>query len=219
MIKFPPVHSATSEGLVHIGGSASIENLVQAYKAGIFPWPISSEYPLAWFSPDPRGVIDVEDIHYPKSFLKDLKKSNFSIKINQNFETIISACSKVNRKNQPGTWITAEIIQAYTKMFNDKLAYCIGAYQNEELVGGLYGVSIGEFISGESMFSLADNASKTCLYHLLEIIQKSQVKFIDTQMVTPVIESFGGKNIKRSEFISRISSLDFAVSRDEIFKN
>lgn len=216
-IKFPPVEEAAEDGLLAIGGELNEETLIEAYKNGIFPWPVRPEYPLTWFSPNPRGVIEFSDFKIPKSLAKFLKKSSYQIKFNQDFEQIIRKCSETIRKHEAGTWIYPSIIEGYTKLFEKQLAYCVGVYQQEKLVGGLYGVCIGEIISGESMFHTQTNASKVALVSLIQKLKENGIQFIDTQMVTPVISSFGGKYIPRSEFIRKLKMLSQTRLRQEIF--
>lgn len=211
-IIFPPVESATEDGLVAVGGDMATDTLLSAYSQGIFPWPLSPEFPLAWFSPDPRGVLDFSELHVPKSLEKFLKKNPFTIKHNQSFKDIIRLCAAVPRKDQPSTWITPDIIKGYSELFEMGHAWCTGAWLGQRLVGGLYGVKIGDFRSGESMFTLEDNAGKVCLYFAIEEFKKQGVSWLDTQMVTPVVESLGGKYEPRAEFLARLRSTQLSVN-------
>ncbi len=203
-VVFPPVDSATEDGLVAIGGDMEIDTLLEAYKHGIFPWPISLDFPLAWFSPNPRGVLDFHELHVSRSFAKFLKKHQFQVTFNQAFDEVIRECARAYRKNQPGTWITPDIIKGYEKLFKANLAYSVEVWDKDKLVGGLYGVSMGNFFSGESMFSKETNASKFGLLSLIQHLQGRGIKWLDTQMVTPVVEQFGGKFIPREEFLKRL---------------
>ncbi|MBY0515738.1 MAG: leucyl/phenylalanyl-tRNA--protein transferase [Bacteriovoracaceae bacterium] len=211
-IVFPPVEMATEDGLVAVGGDLKTDTLIEAYRQGIFPWPLSLDFPVAWFSPNPRGILDFKDLHVPKSLQKFLKKSPFEIKMNKSFQEIIRLCAVVPRKDQPSTWITPEIIQGYSELFELGHAWCVGAWLGQRLVGGLYGVKLGEFRSGESMFTLEDNAGKACLLHAIEIFKSEGVQFLDTQMVTNVVESVGGKYIPRQEFLARLNQLNLGVN-------
>lgn len=203
-VVFPPVDSATEDGLVAVGGDLETDTLIEAYKNGIFPWPISLDFPLAWFSPNPRGVLDFQDLHLSRSFMKFLKKHCFQVTFNQAFDEVIRECARAYRKNQPGTWITPDIIKGYEKLFKAGLAYSVEVWNKDKLVGGLYGVSMGNFFSGESMFSKETNASKFGLLSLIHHLQGKGIKWLDTQMVTPVVEQFGGKYIAREEFVERL---------------
>ena len=217
-IVFPPVDSATEDGLVAIGGDLEVDTLIEAYKHGIFPWPISLDFPLAWFSPDPRGIILFENLHVSKSFEKFYKKTNLQVSFNQAFKEVVRNCAVMLRKDQPSTWITPDIISGYQKLFEAGLAYSVEVWNEKKLVGGLYGVAMGEFVSGESMFMLEDNASKMALYGLTQQLKKKGIKWLDTQMVTPVVEQFGGQYIERDEFLEMLEKTDWNKSRSEIFE-
>lgn len=208
-IIFPPVDTATEDGLVAIGGDLDVDTLIEAYHRGIFPWPVSLDFPLAWFSPNPRGILDIDELHLSKSFLKFLKKNTFQVTFNQAFDEVIRQCARTYRKGQPSTWITPDIIQGYEKLFKKDLAYSVEVWDQKELVAGLYGVSMGNFVSGESMFTKVDNASKFALYSLLKRLKDKDVHWLDTQMVTSVVENFGGKYISREEFLKRLEKVDW----------
>jgi leucyl/phenylalanyl-tRNA--protein transferase len=199
--QFPPVESADEDGLLALGGDLEIESLLLAYSQGIFPWPISEEYPLAWFSPDPRGILAFDKLHLSKSFRKFLKKNPYEIRFNTNFEAVIMNCALVKRNGQASTWITQEIINSYIELHKKDYAYSIETYRENSLVGGVYGVCINRFYSGESMFHLEDNASKVALVSLLYQLKQRGIGWIDTQMVTPVVESLGGVEIPRETFL------------------
>jgi leucyl/phenylalanyl-tRNA--protein transferase len=216
-VEFPSVETANEDGLLAIGGVLNIEVLTTAYCSGIFPWPVSEEYPLTWFAPNPRGILEFRDFKVSKSFQKFLNKTSLTTKFNVDFEKIIYNCAQVKRKHESGTWINQDIIDAYINMFNHGLAYCVGTYDGANLVGGLYGVCIGEIISGESMFHFIDNASKLALKALVDQLQDIGLKWMDTQMVTPLLESFGGKEISRKVFMQKLEQLSSSCSRLEIF--
>lgn len=216
-IVFPSVENSNEDGLVAIGGDLEIDTLLSAYQQGIFPWPISTDYPLAWFSPDPRGIIMLDQVHVSKSFMKFLKKAQYQITFNQAFEDVINQCAKSTRKNQSSTWITSDIIQGYAKLFKQELAYSVEVWRDHNLVAGLYGVCMGEFVSGESMFTTEDNASKYALHGLLMHLKDKKIDWIDTQMVTTVVEGFGGKYISRPEFLEMLSRKNWARKREDIF--
>lgn len=206
-IEFPPIENATEDGLVAVGGDLEIDTLETAYSEGIFPWPISPEFPLAWFSPNPRGILRFDELHVPRSLQKFMKKSPFEIRFNSNFLEIIKKCASVTRMGQPNTWITPDIIAGYHNLFLNQKAWCVGAWRNGSLVGGLYGVKFGCFRSGESMFTLENNAGKECLIKAIDLFKTEQVSWIDTQMVTPVVKSLGGREIPRSEFIAMLKKV------------
>lgn len=214
---FPDPESATEDGLVATGGDLEIDTLISAYQKGIFPWPISLDFPLAWFSPNPRGILDFSELHVAKSFTKFLKHSPFEVTFNQAFSDVIKACARTPRKNQPSTWITPDIITGYEKLFQAELAYSVEVWREKKLVGGLYGVIIGDFVSGESMFMVEDNASKQGLYTLIKHLQSRGITWLDTQMVTPVVEQFGGKYIPRKDFLNRLEFINWHRSKKENF--
>lgn len=216
-IVFPPVESATEDGLVAIGGDLEIDTLTEAYRQGIFPWPISIELPLAWFSPDPRGIIQFHELHLPRSFEKFLRKHPYQITFNQAFDEVIRECARIKRKGQTQTWITPEIILGYEKLFKHGNAYSVDVWREDKLIGGVYGVCLGDFFSGESMFSREENASKIGLHALIRHLSGRGVKWLDTQMVTPVVESFGGKYISRSSFLDKLKELDWSKKRELYF--
>jgi len=221
-IVFPPVETASEDGLVAVGGDLELDTLLEAYQKGIFPWPLST-YPLnvdlpnTWFSPDPRGMLEFTNLHVPRSFVKFLKKSPFEVTFNKAFADVIVSCAKVLRKDQPGTWITPEIINAYINMFEAGYAYSVEVWQNEDLDGGMYGVIIGEFVSGESMFTVEPNAGKTALYTLVHHLQEKGLTWIDTQMVTEVVKQFGGKYYPRPVFIKKLQERNWTRKREDIF--
>lgn len=218
-IVFPPVDSADPDGIVAIGGDFEIDMLMSAYSQGIFPWPVSEKYQRVWFSPDPRGIIELAEFHLPRSFKKFLKKNNFKVTFNHDFERVIELCSTVKRKGQPNSWITPELKDAYINLFKHQLAYSVEVWNPQNtLVGGLYGVIMGEFVSAESMFMLEDHASKFALYALCNQLKKAHISFLDTQMVTNVVELFGGKYIPRDNFIQRLKKLNWYRDRSETFQ-
>lgn len=216
-IIFPPIESATPDGLVAVGGDLKIDTLKEAYQKGIFPWPFSVEFPLAWFSPDPRGIIELNELHLSASFKKFLKKSPYHITFNQQFSQVIKNCATVHRKNQNSTWITPDIILGYQNLFEAGQAYSVEVWNENSLVGGIYGVMIGNFISGESMFSFESQASKFGLYKLLEFLKLKNIQWIDTQMVTSVVSQFGGKYISRKEFLDKLNKVDWHFNQSNFF--
>lgn len=218
---FPPIELADEHGLLALGGDLEVETLLLAYKRGIFPWPISEEFPLAWFSPDPRGILTKETFHRPKSLQKLLNKSPFRLEFNRNFEATIMACAQVHSsRGTYETWITDEIIEGYLKLHASGHAYSAEAYNQEDvLVGGLYGVHIGGYLTGESMFYKEDNASKFVLSGLMEHLFFHQIHWLDTQMVTPVVKSLGGVEIPRKVFIERLKKSLQEEEKQSLFQS
>ena len=197
-IKFPDVSQASADGLLAIGGDLSPERLIEAYSNGIFPW-FNAEDPIMWWSPDPRFVIFPEELKVSKSMRQLFKKKPFQVTQNQNFEAVIRNCSVAKRHDQDGTWIIEYMIEAYLNLHKLGYAISVEVWQEDELVGGLYGLDLGNNVfCGESMFTKVSNASK---YGFIDFIQKSTYKLIDCQLHTNHLESLGGKNISRAEFI------------------
>lgn len=199
---FPPIDKADENGLLALGGDLEVESLLLAYSKGIFPWPIGDDYPMAWFSPNPRGVLLTKNFHTPRSLKKFINKCSYTVTFNQNFLGVIRGCQELtNRGDQKETWITEEIVEGYYDLFKAGYAYSVECYENEELIGGLYGVRINSFFSGESMFYRKENASKFILVKLFEKFKEMNVPMLDTQMVTSVVRALGGEEIPRAEYI------------------
>jgi leucyl/phenylalanyl-tRNA--protein transferase len=221
ILSFPPIENADENGLVAIGGDLDVDSLKLAYSQGIFPWPISEELPLAWFSPDPRGILQYKHLHISTSLKKLMKREKFKIKFNSNFEAVILNCARVkNRKDGPSTWITNEIIEGYINLHRAGHAYSVEAFLDidgeEKLVGGMYGVCIGGNFSGESMFYNEPNASKVALVTLMERLNQNGISWLDTQMVTPVVENLGGHEIPRDLFLNKLTQTK-DISLTEVF--
>jgi leucyl/phenylalanyl-tRNA--protein transferase len=205
---FPALADALTEpnGLIAIGGDLTAARLLSAYKQGIFPWFNVGE-PIMWWSPDPRMVLYPDELKISKSLAKTLKNSPFETRINTAFQTVISACSNTPRNDQPGTWITDEMLSAYCDLHTQGFAMCAETWFNDELVGGCYGVKIGRMFYGESMFHTQPNASKIAFVYLVKWLQEQQVGMIDCQMKTPLLSSFGGREINRDDFIQTLTKL------------
>lgn len=204
MIQFPNPRQATPEGIVAIGGKLDVEILLAAYRQGIFPWP-QEGYPMIWSSPDPRGILDFADFHVPTSLQKFAKKhSHWKFTLNKAFPEVIQNCRLQKRPEQNGTWILPEMQKAYTELFKAGYVKSLECWDGDELIGGIYGVEVNHLFAGESMFFKKQNASKMCLWKMIEHQISLGRKWMDIQMITPVTEAFGGKYISREEFLSRI---------------
>lgn len=197
-IWFPPVEESLPDGLLAIGGDLSTERLLQAYQKGIFPW-YEGNVPL-WWSPDPRFVLSPTEVIVSKSMRSTLNSNTFSFTINKAFEQVINQCKKTARKDQDGTWINGDIESAYSKLHQLGYALSAEAWMKDELVGGLYGVRLGDVFFGESMFATASNASKFAFIKFVKHLHKQGVKIIDCQVYTKHLESLGAKFISRDEF-------------------
>ena len=198
--KFPPVSEADTDGLLAFGGSLSQKRLLKAYRSGIFPWPVE-DFPMLWFAPNPRFVLFPEKFKTSKSFRQFLRKTNFKVKFDTCFAKVITNCSLVDRGDDLGTWINSKMIQAYIKLHMAGYAHSVEVFDENELVGGLYGVSVGGVFCGESMFFTKSNASKFALYHLVEKAKKFKFHFIDAQVETEHLLKQGAENIPREEFM------------------
>ena len=198
-IEFPDVSEASADGLLAIGGDLSPERLLYAYSKGIFPW-FQDKEPILWWSPDPRFVLFPKDLKVSKSMKQILKKDLFKVTENKAFKAVIENCAIAKRKDQNGTWITEEMKQAYLKLHHLGYAKSVEVWQNDQLVGGLYGIEINENVfCGESMYSKVSNASKV---GLITFIQNSNYQLIDCQLHTKHLESLGAKHISRLDFIN-----------------
>ncbi len=197
---FPPVTEADEEGILAIGGDLSTQRLLLAYRNGIFPWYTDDE-PIIWWCPNPRFVLFPDEIKISKSMRAVVKKQTYSFTINNCFNNVIKNCKTINREGQNGTWISEEVIDAYTNLHNLGYALSAETWKNNKLVGGLYGVKMGNIFFGESMFSLSPNASKVAFIQLVQHLKNEGVKLIDCQVYTNHLESLGAKMIERNDFM------------------
>jgi leucyl/phenylalanyl-tRNA--protein transferase len=195
---FPPAINATEDGLLAIGGDLSEERLLLAYSKGIFPW-FSDELPL-WWSPDPRFVLFPHQLKISKSMQQILRSKRFEFKTDTSFEKVIHGC-KTARRDHIGTWITDEVEQAFINLHKKGYAFCAEAWQDNLLAGGLYGIKMGKVFFGESMFSMASNASKFAFICYIQQLVQEDVKLIDCQLYTNHLESFGAQMISRRHFL------------------
>lgn len=196
---FPNPEFAEKDGLLAINGDLSIDRLLNAYANGIFPW-FNPGDPILWWSPDPRFVIFPSEFKTSKSLKQKIRNSDYRIKYDNDFSSVIKNCAKIIRKQEEGTWITSEMEEAYLNLHEIGVAHSVEVYENNELIGGLYGVQIGTVFTGESMFSKKSDASKIALYTLCQNANKLNIELIDVQMETEHLVSLGAKGIKRSEF-------------------
>jgi len=200
-LAFPPLENALTEpnGLLALGGDLSTPRLINAYKSGIFPW-FSEHDPLLWWSPDPRAIIKIVDLKINKTLSKFLKKCPFSVSLNKDFSQVIECCSDAPFRKD-GTWILPPMQQAYKQLHQQGIAHSVEVWNQKELVGGLYGVAINGFFSGESMFYKHSNASKVALLYLAEHLKSAGISFIDCQLLNPFLESMGSIEISREKFV------------------
>lgn len=202
---FPPVSEANYDGVLAIGGDLSTERLQLAYRSGIFPWFNEGE-PIVWWSPDPRMVLFLDELIVSKSMRNILNRNSFKVTFNQNFRDVISNCQKIKRDGQNGTWISNNMIEAYCKLHEMGFAKSVEVWENDELVGGLYGVDLGHVFCGESMFSKVSNASKVAFIALVTQLKKENYKLLDCQVYNPHLESLGCREIEREVFMEILES-------------
>ncbi|MEQ1582592.1 MAG: leucyl/phenylalanyl-tRNA--protein transferase [Candidatus Nitrotoga sp.] len=204
---FPPVEQALLKpnGLLAVGDNLSADRLLDAYRQGIFPWFNAGE-PILWWSPDPRMVLIPEEFKISRSLRKTLRDKNYEVRTDSAFEQVMRACA-APRCEQAGTWIHDDMIAAYTELHQMGVAHSVETWVNGNLVGGLYGISIGRMFYGESMFSHATDASKIALAHLTAQLQRWGYGMIDCQMSTPHLASLGACEIPRAEFMLRLKEL------------
>ena len=198
---FPDVEESTEEGIVAMGGDLSAERLILAYSKGIFPWYSSDKSPILWWSPDPRFVLFPENLIVSKSMRPYFNQNKFQVTWDQNFEDVIKNCQKIDREDQLGTWITSKMLAAYIQLHKMGYAHSVEVWMGNELVGGLYGISLGKVFFGESMFAKVSNASKFGFISLVNQLKQKGFLLIDCQQETKHLESLGANAIKRKDFI------------------
>lgn len=204
---FPPSTRALREpnGLLAAGGDLSPHRLLEAYRQGIFPWYSEGE-PVLWWSPDPRMVLFPSDVAISRSLRKRVRSRVYEIRADTCFTQVMRACAEP-REGQAGTWITDDMIEAYSALHAAGLAHSIEAWREGELVGGLYGVAIGRMFYGESMFTRAIDASKVAFAHLARQLERWQFGMIDCQMQTAHLKSLGARTVSRKQFLLALSDL------------
>ncbi|MFW2556598.1 leucyl/phenylalanyl-tRNA--protein transferase [Aliarcobacter butzleri] len=197
-----PTLNMMNDDLVAIGGDFHPQRLLNAYENSIFPWFIDDLGYIHWFSPQKRMVLYPENFKVSKSLKKSITNKGFIVKSNENFEEVIKSCAKIKRKHEDSTWISEEFIKAYTNLHKLDIAFSIECYLKDELVGGLYGVLIGDIFCGESMFSLVPDASKVAFYHLCQQAKQNGIKIIDCQVYNDHLASLGAFEITRNEYFN-----------------
>ena len=200
---FPPAEWARPDGLLAAYGDLSVERLVLAYQSGIFPW-YSGDSPILWWAPTERAVSAPAELHVGRSLRKAMRRGTFQIRFDTNFAAVIAACATTPRKHESGTWIVPEMVRAYTRLHEAGFAHSVETYQDDVLVGGLYGVSLGGCFFGESMFSRTDDASKVAFVALAERLTAWDFDLIDGQLQNDHLDRFGLVMIPRAEFMVRL---------------
>lgn len=202
---FPPVEEANEDGILAVGGDLSLERLMLAYRNGIFPW-FDEDEPILWWAPEYRMVVFPDEFKVSKSMRNILNRNIFKITFNQNFREVISNCSAIKRNGQNGTWISSEMIEAYCKLHELGFAKSVEVWLEDVLVGGLYGIDLGDVFCGESMFSKVSNASKVAFSSLVNKLKDDNYKLLDCQVHNDHLESLGAREITRDDFMAIIKN-------------
>lgn len=205
ILRFPDPRMAGPDGIVALGGNLQSETLLRAYRKGIFPWPMDG-FPLVWVSPEERGILEFDRLSIPRTLRQARKRSTYRITIDEDFRGVISRCSRIRRTGQPGTWITSEIISSFCRFHKDGHAHSVEVWEEEKLVGGLYGVDVDGVFAGESMFHMKPNASKLALLFLIDHLRERGLDWIDIQTMTPHMQMLGAIEIPRDEFLEKLAA-------------
>lgn len=202
---FPPVTEASYEGILAVGGDLSVDRLLLAYRNGIFPW-FDDDEPILWWSPPQRMVLNPQEYKIAKSLRNILNRKIFKITFNQNFSEVIRQCQQMKRNGQQGTWITDSMLEAYIKLHEIGVAKSVEVWQNDDLVGGLYGVDLGKVFCGESMFSKVPNASKVAFVTLIQLLKEKNYLLLDCQVHNDHLEKLGAFEISRDNYMKILKS-------------
>jgi leucyl/phenylalanyl-tRNA--protein transferase len=212
-IRFPDPSHAEKDGLLAVGGDLSPERLMLAYSLGIFPW-FNDDSPIMWWTPDPRMILMPGELKISKSLSQSIRNKHFEVRFDKDFMSVIRACASAERKHEDGTWITPEMISAYTALHDLGYAHSVETYLDDRLVGGLYGISLGRAFFGESMFFLERDASKVALAKLAQRLTEWGFYFIDAQQQTKHLRSLGARPIRKDAFLKMLEeALKFETFR------
>ncbi len=203
-VPFPNPRHAQDDGLLAYGGDLVPERLLAAYAQGIFPW--YSEEPILWFSPNPRMLLRPADLAVHRSLAKNLRRHRYEVRFDTDFEAVIQSCASVPRPGQDGTWITPDMVQAYCALHELGFAHSAEAWQSGELVGGVYGVSLGAAFFGESMFARRSDASKVAFVYLVRQIEEWGFQFLDCQVYSDHLSSLGARELGRDAFLAALQT-------------
>lgn len=203
VLEFPDPRSANPEGVVAIGGDLHPDSLLLAYRQGIFPWPVE-RLPLLWFCPAERGVLEFTNLHLPRSLARARARTTLRFTIDTAFPAVIRACANTPRPGQDGTWITTQIVTAYTRLHRLGIAHSVEAWNATRLVGGIYGVEVDGAFAAESMFYYEPNASKLALLYLIDHLRARGLDWLDIQVLTPHLVRLGARAMPRDAFLERL---------------
>jgi leucyl/phenylalanyl-tRNA--protein transferase len=201
-LSFPDHRAANREGLLALGGDLSVPRLLLAYRSGIFPW---TDDPLTWWSPDPRAIFDINAFRPPKRLESKLRNNPFKMTIDRDFNAVIHACAEP-AAGRESTWIGPRFIEAYVELHRQGHAHSVEVWQNDQLVGGIYGIAIQGFFAGESMFHRVTDASKIALCHLMDHLRERKFELFDTQVLSPLTARLGAIEIRRRDYLERLNS-------------
>jgi leucyl/phenylalanyl-tRNA---protein transferase len=200
-LRFPDPRTAQADGLVALGGDLTVARLIEAYGRGIFPWSAS---PITWWSPDPRGIFELEDFHLSKRVQRKIRQGRFRFSLDEAFDDVIKACAAA-APGREETWIEPELMKAYLQLHEEGYAHSVECWEGESLVGGAYGVVLGGLFAGESMFSRVSDGSKMAVAYLIDHLRNQRFTLFDTQMVTPHTERLGAREIPREIYLQRLA--------------
>lgn len=203
---FPPVEDSTPEGLLAFGGLLEPEWLLDAYSHGIFPWPYEERAPIAWWSPEPRAIIELDTFHIPRRLRRTCRSEKLAVTCDQDFAGVIRGCA-TGPDRKGATWITRPMIRAFTRMFSLGHAHSVEVWQDEQLVGGTYGLALGGLFAAESMFHRVRDASKVALVYLVAHLLARGYRLMDIQQLTPHTAQFGAIEIPRNEYLNRLAEV------------
>jgi leucyl/phenylalanyl-tRNA---protein transferase len=201
-LSFPDHRAANREGLLALGGDLSVPRLLLAYRSGIFPW---TDDPLTWWSPDPRAIFDIETFRPPRRLAAKLRQQPFDITVDHAFHAVIAACAE-KAPGRDSTWISPRFIDAYTELHRQGFAHSVEVWQQGRLAGGIYGVAIGSFFAGESMFHRVTDASKIALCSLMDHLRARRFDLFDTQVLSPLTARLGAIEIRRRDYLGRLAA-------------
>lgn len=199
---FPPPELADPDGLLAVGADLSCKRLLLAYSMGIFPW--YDRKPILWWSPEPRFILELDNLHISRKLAKTLRRKEFTLTIDRAFTEVVTACARTPRKGVAGTWINVDMIRAYSRLFAAGFAHSVECWRDEKLAGGLYGVCLGRCFFGESMFHRAPDASKAALVYLVDYLKARNFELLDCQIANDHLRSLGAAEISRAEFLERL---------------
>jgi leucyl/phenylalanyl-tRNA---protein transferase len=197
------------DDIVGAGGELEPQVLISAYRQGVFPWPMDGLEVIPWFCPRQRAILDFKLVHVPRSLRRTLRQTEFTCTVDTQFDRVIELCGEVPRPGQEGTWITPELLAAYKELHRMGYAHSVevwsGLNADRRLVGGIYGVCVDGVFSAESMFHLEPNASKIALFHLMSVLEKGGLDWMDIQVMTPHMKALGAINITRRKFLDKLA--------------